>query len=155
MRPVSEYESFEFDALDVSIRPIDTWIVVGAAVVGIVINLASLMVPLLVTVGGGIVAGFVAAYAAGRFVSGVVHAALASLIVGAFAGLETALLGATLGFFNEPPLVIMGGIGPVSPMAGGMGLPTILLITIAFAVLVLVDGILGGIAGGILGELRP
>lgn len=153
---MSEYESFGFEARDVSIGPIDKWIVVAAAIVGIVVNLASLMVPLMGLFGGGVVAGFVAAYATRRFVGGLVHAALAAAIVGAVAGLETALLGAAMGLYNEPPLLVLGGrLGPVSPELAGLGLPTVLLIVLAFTVLLLVDGLLGGLVGGALGKLRP
>lgn len=152
---MSEYETLEFDTSGLSLEAIDKWIVIAAVVVGALVNLNSLMVPLLGQIGGGVVAGFIAAYAAGRIVPGIVHAILASAIVGAIAGLETAFMGAALGLYNEPPLLIFGFLGPVSPTVAGLGLPTIVLIVLAFALLTLIDGLLGGLLGGGLRELLP
>jgi len=43
------------------------------------------MVPLLTRIGGGVVAGFIAAYAVGRIVPGIGHAVIASAIGGGVA----------------------------------------------------------------------
>ncbi|PCR91328.1 hypothetical protein [Natrinema ejinorense] len=134
---------------------IDTWIIVGATLVGILINLNALLVPLLTRIGGGVVAGFIAAYAAGRVTSGIVHAAIASALVGGVAGTVTASLGTLLGLYNEPPLLIFASIGPISPMLSGLGLPSIVLIALAFSLLTVVDGLVGGVVGSLLRALLP
>ncbi|QSW99869.1 hypothetical protein [Haloterrigena alkaliphila] len=152
---MSEYESYEFDPEDVSFEWFHGWVVVGAVVVGALVNLTALMVPLLGQIGGGIVAGFLAAYAVGRFAMGLLHAAIASTLVGGVAGTVTALLGVTIGLFNEPPLLVLSGIGPVSPMLSGLGLPSALLIIAAFALLTVVDGLVGGLLGAGVRALLP
>ena len=152
---MSEYETADFDVDDISFAAIDTWIVVGATTVGVLVNLSALLVPLLTRIGGGVVAGFVAAYAVGRIGSGLVHAVIASGLVGGFAGTVTAILGTLLGLYNEPPLLVLSDIGPISPMLSGLGLPSVVLIVLAFSLLTAVDGLVGGVLGGGLRALLP
>lgn len=152
---MSDYETVDSRTSDPSLEAIDTWLVVGAAVGGVLVNLNALMVPLLTRIGGGVVAGFVAGYAAGRVASGIVHAVLASALVGGIAGTLTASLGTLLGLYNEPPLLVLSSLGPISPMFSGLGLPSVVLIVLAFALLTAVDGLVGGVAGSALRALLP
>ncbi|PGF16678.1 hypothetical protein CP556_11480 [Natrinema sp. CBA1119] len=152
---MSEYETVGVEANDTSIKAVDTWIIVGAATVGVLVNLTGLMVPLLTRLGGGVVAGFIAAYAVGRIVSGIGHAVIASAIVGGVAGTVTATLGTLLGLYNEPPLLVLASIGPISPMLTGLGLPSVVLIVLAFSVLTAIDGFVGGLVGSGLRVLLP
>lgn len=152
---MSEYETVGVEANDTSIEAVDTWIVVGAATVGVLVNLTGLMVPLLTRIGGGVVAGFIAAYAVGRIVPGIGHAVIASAIVGGVAGTVTAFLGTLLGLYNEPPLLVLKSIGPISPMLTGLGLPSVVLIVLAFSVLTAIDGFVGGLVGSGLRALLP
>jgi hypothetical protein len=152
---VSDYEIVETERSRLSLEAIDTWIVLGATVAGVLVNLNALMVPLLTRIGGGVVAGFIGAYAAGRVTSGIVHAVIASALVGGVAGTVTALLGTLLGLYNEPPLLVFSSIGPISPMLSGLGLPSVLLIVIAFSLLTAVDGLVGGVVGSALRALLP
>lgn len=152
---MSEYETYDVDEIDLSLEAFRTWIVVGAVVVGALVNLNALMVPLLARIGGGVVAGFVAAYAVGRVGSGIVHAVIASAIVGGIAGTVTAFLGTLIGLYNEPPLLVLSSLGPISPILSGLGLPSFVLIVLAFALLTTVDGLVGGIVGSGLRALVP
>ena len=152
---MSEYETVEFELDEVSLEMIDGWILVGAVVAGVLVNLNALMVPLLGRIGGGVVAGFVAAYAVGRFSLGLVHALIASAVVGGAAGTVTGLLGVALGLYNEPPLLVLAHVGPVSPMLTGLGLPSFVLIVLTFALLTAVDGLVGGVVGGAVRAAIP
>lgn len=152
---MSEYEGRNVDVSEVSLEAIDTRIVLGAAIAGVVVDLTALLVPLLTRIGGGVVAGFLAAYAVGRITSGLVHAVIASGFVGAVAGSMTGFLGAVLGLYNEPPLLVLGSIGPLSPMLSGLGLPSVLLIAGTFSLLTAVDGIAGGAVGTVVRALLP
>ncbi|WP_306061727.1 hypothetical protein [Natronococcus wangiae] len=152
---MNEYESYDFTETGVLLEAIDKWIVLAAVVVGALVNLNALMVPLLGRIGGGTVAGFVAAYAVGRIASGIVHAVIASAVVGGIAGMITALMGVTLGLYNEPPLLVLSSLGPVSPQFSGLGLATVVLIVLAFALLTAVDGLVGGLMGSGLRTLLP
>lgn len=152
---MSEYEGRSVDVSEVSLEAIDTRIVLGAAIAGVVVDLTALLVPLLTRIGGGVVAGFLAAYAVGRITSGLVHAVIASGFVGAVAGSMTGFLGAVLGLYNEPPLLVLGSIGPLSPMLSGLGLPSVLLIAGTFSLLTAVDGIAGGAVGTVVRALLP
>ncbi|WP_254531457.1 hypothetical protein [Natrinema gelatinilyticum] len=152
---MSEYETVGFEASDLTLEAVDTWIIAGATTAGVLVNLNALMVPLLTRLGGGVVAGFVASYAVRRIVPGIVHAILASALVGGFAGTVTAILGTLLGLYNEPPLLILSSIGPISPMLSGLGLPSVVLIAFAFSLLTAVDGVVGGLLGGGLRALVP
>jgi len=113
------------------------------------------MVPLLTRLGGGVVAGFIAAYAVGRIVPGIGHAVIASAIGGGVARTVTAFLGTLLGLYNEPPLLVLTSIGPISPMLTGLGLPSVVLIVLAFSVLTAIDGFVGGLVGSGLRALLP
>lgn len=152
---MSEYETVEFEFDEVTLEAIDGWILVGAVVAGVLVNLNALMVPLLGRIGGGVVAGFVAAYAVGRFPLGLVHALIASAVVGGAAGTVTGLLGVALGLYNEPPLLVLAHVGPVSPMLTGLGLPSFVLIVLTFALLTAVDGLIGGVVGGAVRAAIP
>ncbi|QLG49164.1 hypothetical protein [Natrinema halophilum] len=152
---MSNYESPDSEASRLLLGGIDTQIVLGATVVGIVVNLNALMVPLLTRIGGGIVAGFLAAYAVGRVASGLVHAVIASAFVGGVAGTVTAFLGTLIGLYNEPPLFVLASVGPISPMLSGLGLSSAILIVIAFSLLTAVDGIVGGLVGSVIRALLP
>ncbi|MDF9744382.1 hypothetical protein [Natrinema salsiterrestre] len=152
---MSDHEVIDVDARTLSTDALDTWILLGATVAGVLVNLNALMVPLLTRIGGGVVAGFIGAYAARRVTSGIVHAVIASALVGAVAGTITAFLGALLGLYNEPPLLVFSSIGPISPMLSGLGLPSVLLIVLAFSLLTAVDGLVGGVVGSVLRALRP
>ncbi|ELZ02844.1 hypothetical protein [Natrialba asiatica] len=134
---------------------LDTKILLAAVIVGVLVDLTALLVPLLGRLGGGVVAGFVAAYATGRIVSGLIHAILASSLVGIAAGTVTGTLGTVLGLYNEPPLLVFGSIGPVSPMVSGLGFPSIVLLALLFSLLTVADGVLGGVVGGGLRTLLP
>lgn len=150
-----EYESYDFTEAEFSLEAIDKWIILAAVVVGALVNLNALMVPLLGRIGGGTVAGFVAAYAVGRIASGIVHAVIASAVVGGIAGMITALMGVTLGLYNEPPLLVLSSLGPVSPLLSGLGLPSVVLIVLAFSSLTAIDGLVGGAMGSGLRALLP
>lgn len=150
-----EYESHDFTETGFSTEALDKWIIIAAVVVGALVNLNALMVPLLGRIGGGTVAGFVAAYAVGRITSGLLHAVLASAIVGAIAGTITGLMGAMMGLYNEPPLLVLSSLGPISPLLTGFGLPSTILIILAFSLLTAVDGIVGGLMGSGLRSLLP
>lgn len=152
---MSEYEILNSERSVLPFESINTWIVLGATVAGVLVNLNALMVPLLTRIGGGVVAGFIGAYAARRVTSGIVHAVIASALVGGIAGTLTAFLGALLGLYNEPPLLVFSSIGPISPMLSGLGLPSVLLIVVAFSLLTAVDGLVGGAVGSVLRALRP
>lgn len=152
---MANYESVDAETGWSPLEAIDTWVVIGATVAGVLVNLNALLVPLLTRIGGGVVAGFLAAYAVGRITSGMVHAVIASALVGGIAGSMTGFLGALLGLYNEPPLLILGSVGPISPMLSGLGLPSVLLIALAFSLLTAVDGIVGGAVGTVVRTLRP
>ncbi|QLK27314.1 hypothetical protein HYG81_06860 [Natrinema zhouii] len=152
---MSEYETVDVGASELSLEGIDTWIIVGATTVGVLVNLTGLMVPLLTRIGGGIVAGFIAAYAVRQVASGIVHAMIASALVGGLAGTVTAFLGTILGLYNEPPLLVLASIGPISPMLTGLGLPSFVLLVLAFSLLTAVDGLVGGLVGSGLRALLP
>lgn len=152
---MSEYETVDVETSELSLEGIDTWIIVGATTAGVLVNLTGLMVPLLTRIGGGIVAGFIAAYAVRRIASGIVHAMIASALVGGLAGTVTAFLGTILGLYNEPPLLVLASIGPVSPMLTGLGLPSFVLLVLAFSLLTAVDGLVGGLIGSGLRALLP
>lgn len=148
-------ETMDSDVSEVPLEAVDTWIITGAAIAGVLVNLTALLVPLFTRIGGGVVAGFLAAYAAGRIASGMVHAVIASALVGGIAGSMTGFLGALLGLYNEPPLLILDSVGPISPMLSGLGLPSVLLITAAFSLLTAVDGAAGGAVGSLVRAIRP
>lgn len=152
---MTEYETYDVEEYEISLEVIDMWILVGAVVVGALVNLNALMVPLLSRIGGGVVAGFIAAYAVGRVASGLLHAVIASAIVGGIAGTMTAFLGTLMGLYNEPPLLVLASLGPISPMLTGLGLPSALLIVLAFSLLTAVDGLVGGLVGSGLRALVP
>ncbi|SER09286.1 hypothetical protein [Natrinema salaciae] len=152
---MSDYETGDAGASALSLKAVDTWIVLGAVIGGVLVNLNALLVPLLTRIGGGVVAGFIAAYAAGRIASGVVHAVIASALVGGIAGTVTASLGTLLGLYNEPPLLVLESVGPISPMLTGLGLPSVVLIVLAFSLLTAVDGLVGGLLGSALRALLP
>jgi hypothetical protein len=67
----------------------------------------------------------------------------------------TAFLGTLLGLYNEPPLLVLTSIGPISPMLTGLGLPSVVLIVLAFSVLTAIDGFVGGLVGSGLRALLP
>ncbi len=100
-------------------------------------------------------AGFVAAYAAGRLAIGLVHAMFASAIGGGLAGTITAVIGTLMGLYNEPPLLVFASLGPISPALSGLGRPSVVLIALAFSLLTAVDGLVGGLLGGGLRSLLP
>ncbi|WP_436345037.1 hypothetical protein [Natronorubrum sp. FCH18a] len=152
---MAEYETYDGETFELPLEAIDGWIVLGAVVAGALVNLNALMVPLLGRIGGGVVAGFIAAYAVGRIASGIAHAAIASAIVGGVAGTITAFMGVTLGLYNEPPLLVLASLGPISPLFSGLGLPSVVLIVLTFSVLTVVDGLLGGLLGAGLRALLP
>lgn len=152
---MTEYETYDVEEYEISLEVIDMWILVGAVVVGALVNLNALMVPLLSRIGGGVVAGFIAAYAVDRVASGLLHAVIASAIVGGIAGTMTAFLGTLMGLYNEPPLLVLASLGPISPMLTGLGLPSALLIVLAFSLLTAVDGLVGGLVGSGLRALVP
>lgn len=152
---MSEYEGRSVDVSGVSLEAIDARVVVGATIAGVVIDLTALLVPLLTRIGGGVVAGFLAASAVRRLASGMGHAVIASGVVGAVAGAMTGFLGAVLGLYNEPPLLVLDSIGPVSPMLSGLGLPSVLLIAGTFSLLTAVDGVVGGAVGTVVRALLP
>lgn len=152
---VSNSEAFGLDASRLSREAVDGWVLLGATIVGVLVNLNALMVPLLTDIGGGVVAGFIAAYAVGRLVSGIGHAVLASALVGGIAGSVTALVGTLLGLYNEPPLLILGSIGPISPSFTGFGPSGVLLLVLTFSMLTVIDGLVGGLIGGGLRALLP
>lgn len=151
---MSEHSTFSYLPGEFTVGSINRRIVLAAAVVGILINLTSLMVPIL-RIGGGVVAGFIAGYAVGRPGLGLVHAVLASGIAGVVAGMNTVLLGLVFGFYNEPPLLFLSFVGPISPMFAGLGLPSVLLIVTALTLLIVVDGVIGGLVGAGLRLLLP
>jgi hypothetical protein len=149
------YESYNFAEGGIPLETIKKRIVLVAVVVGVIVNLTALIVPLLARLGGGTAAGFVAAYAVGRIVSGTVHAVLASAVVGSIAGTITAVVGSIIGLYNEPPLLVLSTLGPISPLFTDLGILGIVLIVLAFSLLAAVDGLVGAVLGNGLRALLP
>ncbi|ELZ08738.1 hypothetical protein C478_17671 [Natrinema thermotolerans DSM 11552] len=152
---MSDHETNDAEEYAPSLAAIDSRIVLGAAAVGVFVSFTSLLVPVLTRVGGGIVAGFIAAYAAGRVVTGLAYAVVASALVGGLAGFFMAFLGALSGLYTEPPLFVLSSVGPVSPGLSGLGLPSVILLAVAFSLLTAIDGLVGGLVGSGLRALSP
>lgn len=152
---MSEHETFTLPEGEFSFGWIDKRVIIGASVVGILVNLNALLVPLLGTIAGGTVAGFIAGYASGRIVSGLVHAVIASGITGVVAALIASSLGVTMGLYNEPPLLVFESVGPISPMVIGLGLPSLILFVSILTLLTVVDGLVGGVIGVGLRSILP
>jgi hypothetical protein len=125
--------------------------VFAGAILGILVNMSVFLVPLLRYVGGGLVAGFVAAYIIGG-PRGWFHGIIAGVITGLVAGSTVAVMGGLLSLFIEPPMLIVDllGSGIVSTLFSGMGIIGTLLIILTVAAFVTVDSIIGGAIGGLL-----
>lgn len=132
---------------------VDRRAVALAVGVGVLVNLAAFVVPSFRVVGGGLLAGVVAGYAAGRPGRGVLQGAIAAGGVGVGAAVVVITSGSLLGLYVEPPATLLRVYGPVSPTftpAGGVGL---LLLAGVLTLLVAADGVVGGLVGGSLGAL--
>lgn len=127
-----------------------TAVLVGVGLI-IVIDIMSMMIPILAAIGAGLVGGFVAGYIAGGTLRGAAHAFVAGVIGGTAAGFLTAVIGVTLGLYMEPASLVADRVGPISPAFSGMGLLEPLFITILIAAMIVLDAT---IAGGIGGALR-
>ncbi|MFB6172612.1 MAG: hypothetical protein ABEJ23_08770 [Haloarculaceae archaeon] len=127
---------------------LDRRAVYAASIVGFLVDLNALLIPVLQVVGGGLVAGFVGGYAAGRPGRGAVQGALAAGLAGVGSSVVVVSLGWLVGLFVEPPALLLHVVGPISPAftrAGGLGLlPLLLALTLAVAL----DGLLAGLVGG-------
>lgn len=139
----------QIDLLDLSISK---RAIVAGAVLGILINLSAMVVPVLNYVGGGIVAGFVAAYIIGG-PRGWLHGIIAGAVTGLVGGSNVALLGGLLGLYTEPPTLMQDSIGIISPMFNGMGVVGTLLIIAGIGAFIVVDSVIGGMVGGLLRTL--
>ncbi|QCW02936.1 hypothetical protein [Natrinema pallidum] len=137
------------------VATVDTGLVLRAAAVGAFISLSSVLVPLFARIGGGVVAGGIAAYAAGRMATGLAYAVTASALAGGLAGFFMTFVGSLFGLYTEPPLFVFASIGPLSPGLSGLGLPSVVLLAIVFSLLTAVDGLIGGLIGSGLRLLRP
>lgn len=142
-------------APEISTGTIDKRVVIGAAIAGILVDLNSMLIPILAIIGGGVVAGFIAGYAIGKPGQGLVHAAVASAIVGVAASMSTLALGVTLGLYNEPPLLFLGVLGPISPIFSDLGFPGVVLLTGTLTLFVMIDGVIGGLLGAGLKSIAP
>lgn len=138
-----------FAAIDLSI---DRRAVLVGAVLGILVNMSAMIVPVLNYVGGGFIAGFVAAYIVGG-PRGWLHGVLAGAVAGIAGGTVVALTGGLLGLYTEPPTLLQELFGIVSPIFNGMGILAPLYIGLGIAVFILVDSVIGSVAGGLLRTL--
>lgn len=104
---------------------------------------------------GGVIGGFIAAYATGGLVRGTVHGIVAAVIGGAiFAGI-TIGQGLLLGVFIEPPTLISEfGMPPTAAIFASESLTTLLAILVITPLLVGFDGAVGGVLGSIVKWLR-
>lgn len=140
-----------------------TAVLVGAGI-GILMQLIALATPLLVFGGGGLVAGFIAAYIVGG-PRGWFHGAAAGLVTGVVNGVIAALPGMLLGMLISPPTLLstlsdrIDGIPAAydlitSVYTGAGTTPFDLLFIIAITGLFLtVEGLIGGLIGGGLRSL--
>lgn len=133
-------------AVDLSI---DRRAILVGAILGILINMNAMIIPVLNYVGGGVIAGFVAAYMVGG-PRGWFHGIMAGAIAGIAGGTIVASTGMLLGLYTEPPTLLQELVGIVSPMFNGMGILEPLYIGIGIAVFILVDSIIGSVIGGLL-----
>lgn len=135
-------------AFDVSISK---QAVLAGALLGILVNMSVFVTPALRYVGGGIIAGFVAAYIVGG-PRGWIHGIVAGIITGLVGGSTVVFLGGFLSLFIEPPILIMDlvGIEVLSTMFSGMGAIGLLLILLGITAFITVDSIIGGAIGGLL-----
>ena len=139
----------------VDLTSFDRKIVYGAAIVGFLVNLNALLIPIFQHVGGGLVAGFIAGYAAGRPVRGLVWGTIAAGITGFATGVLFVANYLLVGLFIEPPSLIIHFFGPVSPWFTWVDFFGLLLLYIALVVFVAFDGLLLGAVGGLLkGTIR-
>lgn len=132
------------------VGPIDRRAVYAAAILGFLVNLNALLIPIFQNVGGGLVGGFVAGYAGGRPLRGLVHGTLAAAIVGAATGVLVLLNRIVVGLFIEPPALLLTALGPVSPAFAGAGLLELLFVYFAVVLAVAFDGLVAGTVGGAL-----
>lgn len=136
-----------------------TAILVGVGLL-LLVDTMAMMVPLLATIGAGIVGGFVAAYIAGGVLRGAVHALIVGVVGGIALGYLTALVGVLLGMYLEPPTLLGGYVGIVAPefsvvapevaLAGALEPLSIIAVITA---MVAVDAVLAGLVGGTLRSL--
>lgn len=138
-----------FAAIDLSI---DKRAVVVGAVLGILINMSAMLVPVLNYVGGGVVAGFVAAYLVGG-PRGWLHGVLAGGVAGIAGGGVVAFTGGLLGLYTEPPTLLQELFGIVSPLFNGMGILAPVYVGLGVAAFILVDSVIGGVVGALVRTL--
>ncbi|MFC6731609.1 MULTISPECIES: hypothetical protein [unclassified Haladaptatus] len=135
------------DPVDVPEVDYSTKVLAGAATVGILVNLNALIIPILGIIGGGVLAGFIAAYAAGGTYRGVAHGLIAGALTGFAGGLVVVLTGSLIGLYSEPPSLLLNFVGPVSPWYDHMGGAGNLLIVTTITILITVDALLGSLFG--------
>lgn len=123
------------------------------------VNLMAIVVPIVPFFGfitGGVIGGFIAAYATGGLVRGTVHAIIAAVLGQAMIAGFGVAQGLALGFvFIEPPTLI----GQFTPAIGAMlSRSPILIVMVAILVftplLAAFDGAIGGIVGSTVKWLR-
>ena len=122
------------------------------------VSLMSVIVPILPFFGfitGGLIGGFIAAYATGGLIRGTVHGVVATVIGGAlFAGF-TVGQGLLLGFvFLEAPTLIGQVTPPISGVFAQTPLVAIIAVLVVSPVLVGFDGAVGGVVGSGVKWLR-
>lgn len=138
-----------FAAIDLSINR--RAVLIGA-VLGVLINMSAMIVPVLNYVGGGVIAGFVAAYIVGG-PRGWIHGIVAGGVAGIAGGAVVAFTGLLVGLYTEPPTLLQELFGIVSPVFNGMGILAPLYTGLGVAAFILIDSVIGGAVGGLLRTL--
>ncbi|RRJ29153.1 hypothetical protein [Halocatena pleomorpha] len=139
----------QFAAIDFSI---DKQAVIVGAVLGVLINMSAMLVPVLNYVGGGVIAGFVAAYMVGG-PRGWLHGVIAGTFAGIAGGTVVMFTGALIGLYTEPPTLLQELFGIISPVFNGAGVLEPLYIGLGVAAFILVDSLIGSAIGGLLRTL--
>lgn len=135
----------KIDLLDLSISK---RAILAGATLGILVNMSALLIPVLNYVGGGVIAGFVAAYIVGG-PRGWLHGIIAGIIAGLVGGTNAVLVGQLFGII-EPPSLMQDAVGIIAPQFSGMGTIGSLLIILGIAGFIVVDSIIGGMIGALL-----
>lgn len=116
------------------------------------VTLMSIMIPIIPffeVITGGVIGGFIAAYATGGLVRGTVHGIIAAAIGGAiFAGFtvgQALVLG--LVFVEAPTLLSQFGFPPTAAIFARQPLVAMIAVLVLTPVLVGFDGLVGGVVG--------
>lgn len=124
------------------------------------VSLLTLLVPILPffeVITGGVIGGFIAAYATGGLVRGTIHGIIAAAIGGAiFAVVNTIGIGLLLGgvFLDPPTLISEFGVPATAAIFSRQPMTTLLAILIITPLFVGFDGAVGGVVGSIVKWLR-